>query len=170
MSAYGQADRYTAKTAFDTRFPTGQENYDYFSSYTFRGMRANTDFDQIQYIGLERTRCYGTCPAYDVLIRNNGEVEYAGHAYVEKIGRYKGQVDQWKLTNLFKYIMEIEYFDLQNIYRASVTDNPTVYTVVSINPGLPKAIMNYANAGPAELWALEQLIDQIIEGVEWQEM
>lgn len=167
IAAHGQVDRITAKSMFEILFSNWQEMN---RGNTFQGMDQNKDYDQIQFIGLERTGCYGTCPVYEFLVRNNGEVEYVGFANVEKIGRYRGQISElWKLNNLFKYIMEIEYFNFQNIYRARRTDSATVYTMVRIGSG-SKAIMNYGNGGPAELWALEQLMDQVIEEVEWREM
>ena len=37
-------------------------------------------------IKLERTRCYGTCPAYVVTIHGDGRVEYDGKAHVKETG------------------------------------------------------------------------------------
>jgi hypothetical protein len=56
--------------------------------------------------------------------------------------------------------------DLADAYTIAVTDNPTVYTTVVMN-GQRKIISNYANAGPKTLWAIEELIDHLLDKATW---
>ncbi|KAB3530299.1 hypothetical protein F8154_13995 [Alkaliphilus pronyensis] len=46
------------------------------------------------YIRLERTMCYGTCPVYNVTVNKDGKVKYEGEMYVYRIGKH-----QWKISN-----------------------------------------------------------------------
>jgi hypothetical protein len=73
------------------------------------------------------------------------------------------------LLNLYEFIHEIDFSSFQDVYTVGVTDNPTVFTMVKFKDGTVKIISNYANSGPIELWALEQLIDNLQDEVEWQE-
>jgi hypothetical protein len=52
-------------------------------------------------------------------------------------------------------------------YSREITDCATTYTMVVMN-GKRKTISNYANAGPTKLWAIEQLIDDLMAKAKWE--
>ena len=56
--------------------------------------------------------------------------------------------------------------ELEDGYTGLDTDNPTTYTMVVMN-GKRKTVSNYANAGPTKLWAIEQLIDDLMAKAKW---
>jgi hypothetical protein len=112
-------------------------------------------------IGMERTQCYGRCPAYTVVIRKDGTLHYRGEQNAKLQGWHTGKADKWELKNLFQFIRDSDYFAMQDEYLAPETDSPTVYTYVVQN-GKKKIISNYANGGPTKLWAIEQLIDKLL--------
>ena len=118
-------------------------------------------------IGLERLRCYAQCPAYTVIIQNDGSFRYTGEYGVDRLGEYTGRVSQGRLNQLLAFIAETEFMGLDTSYTSPFLDGPTVYTMVAEN-GDPKVIENYANSGPATLWAIEQLIDSLLETAEWE--
>ncbi len=167
---FAQSEHITPKSMFERLYPRWQEVL--IQPRTFFGYFNAEDFEieEIGVVRMERTRCYGACPAYDVSISKTREVLYTGVANVEKIGSYRGNITNSRdLNRLRLYIKKINYFNMQSMFRPLVTDSATVYTEVALGNSRVKAIMNYANGGPVELWGLEQLIDHIIEGVEWQE-
>src|SRR5262252_8625610 len=53
---------------------------------------SDTDLKAVT-ISLERTHCYGNCPAYTVTIHGDGRVEYAGKEYVKVKEARSGQID-----------------------------------------------------------------------------
>lgn len=117
-------------------------------------------------IGMERTQCYGRCPAYTVVIKSDGTLRYRGEQNAKLQGGHTGKSDKWELENLFQFIRDSNYFAMQDEYLVPVTDNPTVYTYVVQN-SKKKIISNYANGGPTKLWAIEQLIDKLLLEAEW---
>ena len=122
----------------------------------------------ISEIHLERTACYGTCPVYKVILRNNGSLEYEGIQNVKRIGKYRGKINLWGFDKLVQLIEKSNFMDMQDRYSIDMTDMPTVYTTVVYADGKKKRIMNYGNAGPVELWAIEQLIDKLVDEAQWE--
>ena len=131
-----------------------------------------SDFDDkvktygITEFGVERTECMGQCPVYGVSIKSDGTFRYHGESNVSRKGNYTGRIAPWEFGKLMEFIKESGYMDLQDSYAAGVTDLPTVYTTVVMD-GKRKVISDYAGAGPAKLWAVEQLIDNVLINAEW---
>jgi hypothetical protein len=117
-------------------------------------------------IGMERTQCYGRCPAYTVVIKSDGTLSYRGEQYAKLQGWHTGEAEKWELKNLFQFIHDSDYFAMQDEYLAPETDKATVYTYI-VQYGKKKIISNYGNAGPTKLWAIEQLIDKLLLEAEW---
>jgi hypothetical protein len=119
-------------------------------------------------IGLERTRCLTNCPAYTVIINADGTFRYTGEYGVERIGEYTGRVSIGKLNQVMSFINESLFMGFEDTYSANFLDAPTTYVMVK-KGNETKVIENYANSGPATLWAIEQLIDDLLETAEWDE-
>lgn len=120
----------------------------------------------ISEVRLERTRCLASCPAYTVTIQADGTFSYTGVYNVEHMGEHTGQLEVGQLRQVFRYIGEIGFTDFQESYLSPFLDNATVTTGVTQN-GAQKTVTNYANSGPATLWALEELIDMTLETATW---
>ena len=119
-------------------------------------------------IGIERTECFGTCPSYTAVIKSDGTFRYTGYNSVKRTGEHTGKVNIWKLRTLLQFIDESEFRSLHGSYSRMVSDNPTVYTMVTTKKGR-KIVSNYANSGPTKLWAIEQLIDNLLLEADWDE-
>lgn len=120
----------------------------------------------ISAVQLERTRCLATCPAYTVTIRADGSFSYTGVYGVERLGEHRGHIEVGRLRQVFRYIDEIGFRELEPRYLSPYPDNATAITTV-VQAGERKTVTNYANSGPATLWALEQLIDALVESATW---
>jgi len=117
-------------------------------------------------IGIERTPCYGTCPSYTFIVRRDGTFHYKGDRHVERQGEFTGTIPVWHFQRLAQFIKDSGYTELEDYYSRAVTDNPTIFTMVVMN-GKRKTVSNYANAGPTKLWAIEQLIDDLMTKAKW---
>jgi len=138
-----------------------------------RATNAARDFERLMgeekeiiAIGLERTPCFGRCPAYTVIIQSYGTLRYEGKADVPRLGKHTGRVDEWQLTQLFHFAKDINFAKFDAAYHLPVTDMPSVYSMVETKQGR-KIVRNYANVGPATLWAFEQLIDKLLLEAKW---
>jgi hypothetical protein len=119
-------------------------------------------------IGLERTQCFAGCPAYTVIIRADGTFRYTGVSDVERMGDHTGTVSVGQLNQLMTLINESLFMGFEDSYTASFLDAPTTYVMVK-KGNETKVIENYANTAPTTVWAIEQLIDDLLETATWDE-
>jgi Domain of unknown function (DUF6438) len=132
-------------------------------------------------ITLERTVCFGTCPAYKLTISADGAVVFTGEEYVREKGIVHGNISKDQLKQLISEFTKTQYFSLRDSYISKEdgcpelwTDSPTVTTSIRIN-GQYKSIVHYLgcqeNNGesvfPKELKDLEDKIDEIIGTRNW---
>ena len=112
-------------------------------------------------IGIERTSCFGKCPDYIFIVKSDGKFRYKGGSYVERQGEYSGTIYPQCFNQLAEFIKESGFMELDDDYSKPITDNPTTYTMVVMDKKR-KTVRNYAGAGPAKLWAIERLIDDLM--------
>ncbi len=117
-------------------------------------------------IGIERTVCFGSCPEYTFIAKSDGSFRYKGVKFVERTGESTGTISVGQFHRLAQFIRDSGYLELEDAYFRGITDNPTVYTSVVMR-GKRKVVLNYANAGPTKLWAIEQLIDVLMREAKW---
>jgi hypothetical protein len=118
-------------------------------------------------ITLKRTRCYGTCPAYEVQIDGNGDVLF-NETFPEERQRRR-HISRKELEGLVEVFRKANYFSLDREYRFGVTDLPTFVTSISID-GRSTSVEDYGGmvAGmPASVREVEEAIDEIAGTREW---
>jgi len=146
-----------------------QEQYDTSSANIVESNGPTSSINHsIEAVGIERTTCYGSCPAYSFIVQKDGSFKYVGENYVDRIGEYTGTIPTFRLKKVFEAIDALDFAALATQYTSNITDMPAVYTLV-VQDGKPKAIENYAGVGPAQLWAIEELIDSLVEQINWDE-
>lgn len=111
-------------------------------------------------IEMKRTPCYGNCPVYTLKIDKNGKGLFEGVENVEKIGKFSFSLRHDELQELEKTFRQINFYQLKNIYEASVSDLPTTY-ISYHKDGRRKKIMDYYGA-PEELRTLENNIETLV--------
>lgn len=123
---------------------------------------------EISEIALERTRCLTDCPAYRVTFQADGSFTYTGTANVERSGKHRGRVEAGELQQILRYTEEIGFFNLNDLYSSTYLDSATVF-VTAVKRGQSKTVEDYANSGPATLWALQELLESLLETATWDE-
>ena len=119
-------------------------------------------------IGIERSRCLGPCPSYTFIVRSDGTFRYKGDVHVERRGEFTGTISLGHFHQIAQFIKDSGYMELDDAYTTPVTDSSTTYTMVVLN-GKRKTVSNYLSAGPARLWAIEQLIDSLMTKAKWED-
>lgn len=120
-------------------------------------------------ITLERSMCFGTCPAYRVEIDGDGTVRYHGERFVGVTGDRTDHIDPAKVRALFEQFRRADYFWTLDHYRAQVTDLPQFTTSISFD-GREKTVTDYAGAWigmPKAINDLEQAIDETAGTQQW---
>ena len=91
-------------------------------------------------ITLERTVCFGTCPAYRVTISSDGTVAFEGRQFTKTKGIATGHISATEFHKLASEFEKIDYFSLPDEYKPGskvcpqvVTDMPSANTSVHLN-------------------------------------
>ncbi|MDQ6788891.1 MAG: DUF6438 domain-containing protein [Acidobacteriota bacterium] len=130
-------------------------------------------------ITLERTNCYGSCPAYKLSVKSDGTASFEGLDFTKIKGKAEDKISVEKVNQLVKAFENSDYFNLngkydtQNCYQW--TDAPSATTSIQIN-GKIKSIVHYQGCREgsddfkkelSKLTKLENKIDEIVETKRW---
>ena len=124
-------------------------------------------------IRLERTHCYGSCPAYKLTIYGDGRLEYVGETNVKlkgtkqagiAAGDFKRLVSQFETANYFS----TDQYTEKNCSCRFCTDMPTAITEIQVRGSTYRVEHYYGcTCAPKTLWALETAIDKIARTEQW---
>jgi len=125
-------------------------------------------------ITLERTECYGRCPAYRLTITADGKVVFEGRRFVKQEGTtIKSSISREGLKQLMAEFDRVKFFSLEDDYSNDLnrcpTDNPSAFTSIRIN-GESKIIKHYHGCREPKfkgLTELENKIDEIVNTAQW---
>jgi hypothetical protein len=126
------------------------------------------------YIRLERTPCFGSCPVYSLTIKGNGETEFTGKMYVKVTGTLHSHVDLDSVYELFDEADAMHFFDLNDRYESKKI-NDTITEMVTDLPGRRitvqrggkmKTVYDYYG-GPPQLRQFAEHIDQVADAGQW---
>ena len=125
-------------------------------------------------IHFERTRCYGTCPAYTLTIHGNGLVEYQGNAHVKQMGGAHGRLESSALKNLISEFEKAKFLSISEDYSEAnckcrrCTDMTTVNTELTVRGQTHKVNHYYGCACASKgLFDLEKAIDKAVDSEQW---
>lgn len=109
---------------------------------------------------LETTPCYGTCPAYNVVVFDNDSLTYEGIMHVAKEGKVSKQLPKGTVNQLVGEFREANFFKFQNQYTSNISDFPTTY-ISFTDSGITKKVKDYHKA-PESLKYLEKLLSDLV--------
>jgi hypothetical protein len=128
-------------------------------------MQVNRGIIMFEYIKLQRTMCFGTCPVYSVMVDNEGNVNYYGEMFVYKSGEHHWKISGEKVNQLNDLIEDFRFKSF--IYEPGyefITDCPSCITTVKYSNGETKEIDHYYGHVLIDdsLTAFENKIERII--------
>jgi len=116
-------------------------------------------------IAMQRTMCFGSCPAYQVVIAGDGKVSYCGQAFVDVQGRQTANIPPGDVRRLVDAFYAADFHSLRDKYSAGVTDHPTIVVVLKVGDRT-KRVVDYVS-GPQRLRDLEREIDRTARTSQW---
>ena len=124
-------------------------------------------------VRMERTACYGTCPAYTVTIHGDGRVEYDGKGHVKEKGAQEGRVEPDTIKTLAKEFAKAKFLALTEDYSGEncaryCTDMATAVTELNLKE-VNHRVKHYYGCGgaPKALFDLESAIDKLANTERW---
>ena len=120
-------------------------------------------------IRLNRTVCFGTCPAYLLTVKADGKVSFFGQDHTETKGQAEGEISEEKIKQLIAEFKRAKFFELKDNYTSEKcgTDTPTARTTLFINSKVKKIEHDLGCEAPKELTDLENKIDEIVGTKKW---
>jgi hypothetical protein len=125
-------------------------------------------------IQLERTPCYGTCPAYTLTIHGDGRVEYSGKSHVKETSPHEGRIETDEIRRLVSEFGKTKFWEIAEDYSEAkckgrvCTDMPTAITELKIK-GSTHRVKHYYGCGsvPRSLFDIESAIDKTANSERW---
>jgi len=127
-----------------------------------------TDLSTVS-IGLSRTPCFGSCPAYELTLAGDGTLHFSGHSSVLIPGDHTAHISPDKVRELLTLFRKADFFSANNVYRGNWTDNPTQKVSLTIGP-LSKTVTDYVGTDvglPLAIRNLEAQIDEAADTARW---
>jgi len=119
-------------------------------------------------ISLDRSVCFGACPAYRVTAYDEGTVVFWGGAFTTVVGFRIWSVSQSTLQQLVTAFNDGGYFSLSDYTHEDWTDNPSASTSITLQ-GRTHSVAHYYgdNSAPQKLFDLEDSVDKLLNTEEW---
>ena len=110
---------------------------------------------------MEKTTCFGTCPAYELKIYSDGWAQLTGTAHTPYLGTYQLKLSPKDVLLVKKAFKDASFFDLDEKYYANVSDLPTTYVYYQ-DGDRSKKVMDYHGA-PPNLKQLEAYLSTFLD-------
>lgn len=117
-------------------------------------------------VSLARGMCEGMCPVYRVTLSADGQVDYEGEYFVERIGRHRGEVGPESVRDLVRLMLRLGFDGLEPEYPAPHTCMSS-HELTLWSGQHPTRVVDHGSA-PAEFWAMAALVDAVVDGVDWE--
>lgn len=116
------------------------------------------------FFSLERTPCFGRCPAYTVAVYRSGLATFDGRSNTPLIGAHRAQAGRELMEAILAGAERAGFFTMQDSYDGQVTDLPS--TIVRVVSGgrdkkvvgryrMPEAFKHFAQSADSLLLPLD---------------
>jgi len=117
-------------------------------------------------ITVERTMCFGFCPAYRLSIYGNGKVVYEGRYHVRVEGKRTTFIPKSKVRELVAEFERIGFYEFDDHYIIAATDLASVLVSIDLD-GKSKTVDIYGGGAPEEIVNLINQIEEAANVVRW---
>ena len=114
---------------------------------------------QLNYVGMERTACFGRCPAYLIELYPDGLVRYTSRNFTEYEGIYEKNVGEAKTQEIITDFKNYRVDTCKDKYEAYVQDLPGI--IYKFRYGNIEKRIGNAEFGPDFLKTMANKIDKI---------
>jgi hypothetical protein len=121
-------------------------------------------------ITLQRTSCFGSCPAYDVELHADGRVVFRGETFV-RVSKAERRIPPDVAQQVFASLARDGFWSWNARYRLPITDQPTAIVTVRWGNRV-KSVSEYPpcdkeSGAPPALCILSNTLDRVTRSDEW---
>jgi len=118
-------------------------------------------------IELERSECFGSCPAFLLRLTRDGTASWEGRAYSNPGGTCVGSVGLGEFARICWFVEKLDLERLAGNYTADWTDDQTT-TIRLVKPdGRVIEFKDYGRRSPIEILALADLLELVARWNGW---
>ncbi len=110
----------------------------------------------------KKSRCYGTCPAYEATIYTSGRVQFVGKAYVPVTDTLYFNLTDAELKELSQNIRDLNYSELENLYKTAWSDMPSTH-LYFYESGKEAKQVKHQEGGPVKLTRFIDATNELLQ-------
>ena len=122
---------------------------------------------KITSITFKTSICFGTCPAFTIILLNNENAILAAEEYVKQAGIFGAIISKEKKERIFNLVNYIDVKKLDDRYAVNWTDDRTATLTVNFEDHSVKTISDYGERGTFGLKAVYQEFFDLYENENW---
>jgi hypothetical protein len=115
--------------------------------------------NKIEAIKMQRTACYGRCPAYKIELSKDGNVIYTAIRFTVDSGVFEKNIGEKGASDIFDQALTTKVDTCKNEYMIRPVDLPGLIFTITYDDSTK--IINNANFGPEVLKKLADKMDEI---------
>ena len=149
-------------------------NFKYFFLFLLSALMAQTTSvraaNEVTQIKLQRTQCYGACPADELTLNSDGSAQYSGDRNSAREGFFRGKIAPEQFAALVKALEEQNFFELRpRIGYRMITDvSDTIISATRKSSRLGNTPYTVASrGGAAVIGRLKATFDKASAQIEW---
>jgi hypothetical protein len=112
----------------------------------------------VEAIRFNTTGCFGTCPAFGLLLQKDGRAWYTARRDNHPNGKFEGKISSTNYREFTTQLMNIDFPSLQDKYSVDWTDLPTAFLTITYDNGKTKTLRDYGLQGTEALRKLYQVL------------
>jgi hypothetical protein len=118
-------------------------------------------------ITVRTSRCFGTCPVFEMTVRPNRSAQYKAIMYTkEKEGDFQGTIPAAELAEMVETLRYIPLEKLDSSYKVEWTDDQTITLEINLKDGVQR-IVDYGKVGSFGLEHLYDFFFHWMDTVRW---
>ncbi len=117
-------------------------------------------------IKMSKNPCFGKCPIYNMTIFTDGQVEFKGQRFTNKLGTYSKQISTEVVKSLVKELNEMDFLNMQNNYPSKLPDLPKTNITYHPDSNTTKTVTG-DNQRPEALLAFDKKLVDIAMSDGW---
>jgi hypothetical protein len=123
---------------------------------------------RVNQVSFSTSRCFGTCPVFELTIHPDRTAAYHAIEYNKKKGEFAATIDTATYNRLVATIQYIQLSTLKDSYEVDWTDDQTVNLEVKLSNGQVKHIQDYGAIGTFGLANLYTQLFKLRESQSWK--